>query len=160
MRGRRRPTRQLDPHYYRTKSYRPCKSDSQRHKVYEMERGIIGQALWTETDIVTLENITRHACRKWHVPVPDINIVSTGDHVFGYADHAIYLNKNFHGANISTLLHELAHWIHGEQKDYEPDQESHGPEWVSIYISLMDTYRVMPRIAMEAMCDVHRIRRN
>ena len=137
----------------RPKMKKPYDNDRQAHLVYYLERFLIGQSLYTYTDFKHMQEIVKHACRYYKVRRPKLRIVTKGNRIFGQCfDDRIELNVQHHGRNIFTLLHELAHWIHHEK---HPDDESHGPRFVGYYIDLLDRYKVMPDIAMIALCEYH-----
>jgi len=87
------------------------------------------------------------------VEIPEVHIVATKQRVFGWSCHEIYLNKNWHGDNYGVLLHEPAHWIHGERPN--EGEADHGPEWVAIYAELLDYYRFLPLKYFHLLCDEH-----
>jgi hypothetical protein len=80
---------------------------------------------------------------------PKIVIVHKKKKPFGWSEHKVYLNAEWHGDNMAVLLHELAHWIHDELGD---EGEPHGPEFMHIYIELLDQYKMMPRLLMQLLC--------
>ena len=69
-------------------------------------------------------------------------------------DEGISLNKARHGQTLLTLLHEVAHWIVAK-RDYAVD--SHGPEFMWIYIELLEQFNVMPRECMLLLCAKYQI---
>ncbi len=122
------------------------KFDSQRHKLYAMEREFFGHSINTHVKRKDLKEMSEWMCYRWRVPAPKITFFySKKTKVFGYADEyvGILLNSSYHGANYGTLIHELAHWI----KDirYGTDDEDHGPLFASIYRSLMADAKLMPQ---------------
>ncbi len=132
---------------------KPVDSDPQRYLVYTMERLICGSAIHTHCDREHLEAILKNACRVYKVKVPKLTIFHSKERVFGRShDDEIRLNASFHGDNVSTLLHELAHYIHWQDPDCEK-QHDHGPEFMSIYADLLDRYRLMPYCAFMTLCD-------
>lgn len=127
-----------------------CKKDPQRHRFYSMERTIVAGSVKTITSPGCMDDIVRHACREWKVPVAELG-VETRSRVYGSSNvDGIYLNPNYDGHNTLTLLHELAHWI---QQHIWPGSEDHGPEFASIFLELLDRYNYMPRYATKAMYD-------
>jgi len=148
--------------YYVTRGARlpPVKSDPQRHLVYAMERKIIGWTVHTTMPVNDLLDVAIHACKKYDADVPEIKIINKPKlRVFGYSDHKITLNAGYNGQNLSTFLHELAHWLQDEVWHQTNDwdlicpQEDHGPEFMAIYIHLLDQYKMMPRNQMIDLCD-------
>lgn len=145
----------------RDKNIRPkSKSDPQRHLVYRMERNdLVGMSINTAAPLEHLQAVAAHACRKYGVPQVKVSIFNDPeDRAYGYsyADGRIRLNKGHHGANMATLLHELAHHLDWHIEGF--DEEDHGPTFMRYYIDLMDRYKMLPAYAFEAICDNHGIK--
>ena len=123
------------------------KHDPQRRRCYHMERKFDGGSIYTKTARHCLEAIVTHACNKFKVPRPKLVVGRRKEKFMGYCDEdRIYLNSWFHGDNTQTLLHEVAHWI--VQHDFEEeDYENHGPEFMAVYMHLLDAYRILPAFA-------------
>jgi hypothetical protein len=68
--------------------------------------------------------------------------------------HSIRLNRGFHGANLCTLAHELAHYICDDTYD---NHEAHGKQFVAIYMHLLDKYRILPSFAFRTLAKKHRV---
>lgn len=117
-----------------------------------MEREFAGVTVHHEVPEAELETVMKHVCRYYRIRPPrfcvynDPNDKTFGESVSDMVDGArtnpkIRLNRGFHGANLMTLLHELAHYI----ADYTwPGHEGHTPKFVAIYMHLLDKYRVIP----------------
>lgn len=138
---------------------REIASDPQKQRVYNMEREWIGHAVHTTMHPDKLREIVRHACRKARVPVPKLHIENKPKtRVFGHCnDTTITLNAGFHGQNLSVLLHELAHWIN-DQKN--PDSTAHGPNFCTIYRTLLADYRMLPTIAFDELAISYGVEHN
>jgi len=139
------------------KRYRPVKkTDPQRHKLYSMERELIGQSIHTRSSRKHLRDVIAHACRKYKVkPIALRFINKPEEKLFGYHEApppAIVLNQGFHGANLFTLLHELAHYITDCKYTDVPD---HGPEFVKVYMDLLHRYRIIPDYVFKVMAQRH-----
>jgi len=135
--------------YYTNKLRQPddkklVSCDPQGHRVYKMEREIVGGSINTHMSIEALRNITNHACRKLKVAAPKVRVVRSSKRLFGWCncDGRIYLNKKRHGDNLGVLLHELAHWVVWVKC---PEAEAHGPEFMGCYTDLMAAYKVLPK---------------
>ena len=123
------------------------KHDPQRRRCYHMERKFDGGTIGTKTDRQTLQSIVTHACNKYKVEPPRLVVGRKKEKVIGYCDEDhIYLNSWFHGQNTHTLLHELAHWMVQSMFD---EYENHGPEFMAIYMHLLDAYRLLPEWAFK-----------
>jgi hypothetical protein len=55
--------------------------------------------------------------------------------------------------DLVTILHELAHHVHNQLIGVpaETNHEDHGPAFMAVYISVMDTVRFIPRDASVAL---------
>jgi hypothetical protein len=129
----------------RPKTYKPEPGDPQAHRVYQMERELIGQNVYTICPIEHLEAVAAHACKKFKVPVPELRLVQLSVRHFGesYRDR-IELNTDFHGQNLNVLLHELAHWITDRKFDNDTD---HGPGFTRYHMRLLEMYKLLPKNA-------------
>lgn len=122
-----------------------CKSDPQRHDVSRMEGELIGMAVNTFMCNEHLNEVAKHACKFYHVKPPTLTSYkfNSPDYFADCGDGVIRLNVNSdHSHNIFTLLHELAHHIIQCKNFIVHD---HGPEWMSVYATLMAKYKMMPR---------------
>lgn len=101
--------------------------------------------MFSKTDRKVLEDILTHASRKYRVPRPKLKVIRKPKlRVFGWSEGpGITLNESFHGHNIHTLLHELAHWITDHVFEDE-EYHAHGPQFCTIYMHLLAGYRVLP----------------
>lgn len=133
------------------------KSDPQRHRIYALERELIGQSINTQSKASHLRDVLLHACTKYNVTAPVLHIIDSKDPIFGWTDEdGIHLNESFHGCNTFTLLHELAHYI--MDRTYEPPFEYHGPEFVKVYMDLMHRYRILPKYAFKVLAERHKVK--
>ena len=134
------------------------KSDPQRHRVYRMERDFMGPCVEGSNKRKTLESVLTHACRKYAVDRPSLKIVRRCDRTFGWCeDHAIYLNRDFHGNNLMTLLHELAHWIVDQVLETDEIDSVHGGQFSAVYMHLLNAYRVMPEAGFRSLAEEWRV---
>jgi len=119
----------------------------------------MGASVYHVVSQFDLQTITDHACRYYRIPVVPVTVYDNPDdrslgefaryEVDGeMKSPRIHLNRGFHGANVSTLLHELAHYVTGQ---LYVDYASHGPQFVAIYMHLLDKYRIMPSCAFRAL---------
>lgn len=108
-----------------------------------------------------LQEIADHACRYYKIALIKIVVFNNpSQRIFGesvyydYGDgspnfgHVIRLNRGFHGANVCTLLHELAHYI---VDDTYTGHEDHGKKFVGIYMHLLHKYRIIPSDAFRVL---------
>lgn len=136
----------------------PLKNDPQARKLYKMEREFCGISIYHSVKREHLLTILEHACRYYNISAPKLVLGSNAkDKVFGRSfvtthyrpdgsveketDHEIWLNRAHHGANVSVLLHELAHHITDQ---YFEQHRDHGKQFCAIYMHLLDKYRILP----------------
>jgi hypothetical protein len=150
----------ISPYFVRSKKYPKVKSDPQRHLVYQAERDLLGPCIESVTATDTLEAVITHACNKYRIRRPKLKVGNLGKGAYGWCtDEEICLNSNHHGANLLTLLHELAHWVVDEVIEYADDIEGvHGPEFVSFYMHLLEGYKVMPMKCSALLFEGHGVR--
>jgi len=124
----------------------------------------MGTAVYHNVGQHNLQLIADHACRYYRIAPIKIVVYndpeerSMGEHIWWDTgdgctvdttkQQKIRLNRGFHGANVATLLHELAHYI--MRGTYE-GHESHGKKFVGVYMHLLDKYRIMPGCAFRAL---------
>jgi hypothetical protein len=124
--------------------------DPQRELLYKMEREFIGQALHHTVPTKELRATLKHACSYYGVPLPKFKVVNADERTFGWTSYTtIVLNRGYHGANTVTLLHELAHWI-VDHKVHDR-VEAHRPQFVGVYMHLLDKYRVLPSAGFRSL---------
>lgn len=146
---------------YITKSvqtYKPDPDDSQQHRVYRLESCLRGGHSGHVAPRDFLRAALTRACVTWKLrgdKRPDLHFVHVNNQRYGWQDsNGITLNAKEDGQNLFTLLHELAHWI-CYVRDYAV--EDHGPEWMWVYIELLDQFNVIPRSAMVHLCDLYQV---
>jgi hypothetical protein len=131
--------------------------DVQQQTVYKWE----GEwEAWVTREFLTVSRpreLVRRACKRYRVPPPVVkghHRVTGGTSFYEPNLHRIELRKRHW--NVAIALHEAAHaitdWLIG------PDQPAHGPEWMAVYLDLLATYKVAPRVALEASARAHGIR--
>lgn len=119
----------------------------------------MGVCLYHTVTMADLRTVANHVCRYYKVQPVRIEsygdptgcmaeCVWSGDEVDYYVCYKIRLNRAKHGVNVACLLHELAHHVvHSTYKNVE----SHGPEFVAVYMHLFDKYKIMPSCAFRAL---------
>ena len=148
----------------RRKKYKPeknIKSDPQRYNVYYVESITGGVDHRHYADNIYLKKIAAYACRLYRLKPPTVCVfLDKGNKRCGWCEgDKIYLNKGHDGANIRTLLHELAHYIVIETyADCEDDPiYDHGPEFAAVYGFLLDRFNVMPRECWDLLCKEYNV---
>lgn len=132
--------------------------DPQRERLYSMEREIIGMAVHHGAKRSELLTVVEHACKYYGVPPPRLMVVNRPEQpVFGWTDtKKIVLNRGYHGANVPTLLHELAHWI---VDSFDTSRiEAHRPQFVGVYMHLLEKYRLLPEAGFRSLAKKWKVR--
>lgn len=142
----------------RPQTHAPDPEDTQAHRLYRLEATIDGPSVGSIQDPEFLQQVANKGARTWRVKPPTIQCVDmpradwSGLEIT--EDRKIVLNRGRHGQNLLTLLHELAHYVVGV-RGYAV--ESHGPEFMWIYIELLEQFNVMPRECMLLLCKKYNI---
>lgn len=139
------------------KMKKPDPMDPQKYRVYKMERLFSGTTVNSHMELDELQRVADYACRKFRVKRVGVTLENKGrQRIFGWCkDYTIHLNRDYHGDNLVTLLHELAHYI-TDQKFVE--DEAHGPFFVGTYGRLLDMFNVMPDHLFFHLCDDCQVR--
>ena len=126
----------------------------------------MGVCVYHSVSRSNLQIIVDHACRYYHIAsvrvvvYNDPNDRSLGGFEWCESEDGtminpkLRLNRGFHGANVGALLHELAHYI---VNSTYVNHQSHGKQFVGVYMHLLDKYRIMPNCAFRALakkCEV------
>ena len=142
--------------------------DPQRTRLYRLEREFVGGVVNHVVSRKKLQELSNHACRYYRIK--PIKVVVFDDprqrffsEVLCYTNndgtpdfgHLIRLNKGFHGANVCSMLHELAHYI---ADDTYHGSQGHGKQFVGIYMHLLAKYRVLPRDCFRLLAKRYRIK--
>lgn len=124
--------------------------DPQQRKAYAWEGDFTFWAAKLAKD-KDIRGVIHDACRLYRVPTPHVRIAKRNS-----ASDSSYYDPNLHEIlilpkhrDVSTLLHEAAHaitdWIIGPF-----EREPHSKEWLGVFITLLDRFKVVPRTAAEA----------
>lgn len=134
-------------------------ADSQQTAVYAWERRFRSWVTPTSSH-TQVRRIIRHA--EWLYRIPPVRIhfkasnKSRGKSMPSqyHALRAITLRPQH--VNPAIALHETAHAITHHLFGWDPpDMEVHGPQWLGIYMVLLDKFGVAPRSALEASAREH-----
>lgn len=142
-------------------------SDPQRSRLYKLEREFVGTSVYHQVSQRNLQVLANHVCAYYRVkPLKVITYHNPHEKRFGESisysrddfvtqfGEKIRLNSGYHGANLSTLLHELSHYI--SDLTYQ-NHRDHGKQFCGIYMHLLDKYRVLPASAFRLMAQKWRI---
>lgn len=134
-------------------------TDSQQIWVYYWEE------MWKWWNVQRLSKkecakLLKWACRLYNVPAPSLKLHrplpgKRWATAFDPSDYSITLSPQH--MNEAVCLHEVAHAIHSLLTGDEA-HEAHGPEWLALYIYLLDRLGLAPRIALFATAKVWRLK--
>ncbi len=134
------------------------KSDPQRERLYRMERTCFQG--W-DTGRMTVPQIRRwvkRVARKYGVEVPVILTKELPGHAGEYWEGRITLcSQKESGKTLLTLAHEMAHHVHEQLGDSSKD-EAHGPEFLTCYVHILHTLKLIPALAMQVICSAHKLK--
>lgn len=134
------------------------KSDPQQFKVYRMENEAIGARSYMSLTRKSVARFTRAVCRAYRLPRIQLRYKDLGKWGAEWMEpNIITLGVRTTSRDLLTIAHELAHHLH-EQIAGDLAQESHGPEFMACYMSILDTCRIVPVIGMRAVCEDYGIR--
>lgn len=137
----------------------PPKSDPQRDNVYWFEAEINGWWCFSSATTKELQSLLIMICKYYGVDVPRFRVIRNRESSdAGWWDHdrdEIVLNRYREGANAGVLVHETAHYL---VDCFYTDVESHGPEFVAIYMHLLDNYRLLPNKCFRLLAKRYRLR--
>lgn len=130
--------------------------DPQQQRVYAWETDF---ADWNR-ETLTLQEcraVVAWACSKYGVKTPTV-----GQHTGKNWSYAIerggrvYVSFMHEQKNPAVALHEAAHVI--ADAIFGTTAQAHGPEWLGIYLWLLEGYRLVPRSALWASARAKRLR--
>lgn len=135
------------------------KTDPQQYRVYRMESEAIGCGGYVKLSQKTIRKFARVICRKYGVPQVRLKFSDLGVWAAEWSEpNLITMNPNKHGSlDLIVIAHELAHHVHNIVS-MGLDQESHGPEFLCCYMSVLDTGRIIPIEGMRAIFSKYRLR--
>lgn len=123
--------------------------DPQRHLVYAWEDTFraFGERSLTQAQAL---RYLRRVCRKFRVPMPQVKFLARGVREWSYVQGGV-LAINFEQCNHAILSHEMAHYIMDRYYTHNGVRhETHGPQFMSLYLGLLEFAQVAPRDALEA----------
>jgi hypothetical protein len=88
----------------------------------------------------------------YNVKPPPMRTARTGKKGYSAWQNSQGLTVNRDKCSWSPILlaHEVAHWI-CFYKDWNYD-EGHGPEWLRVYIDILDRAKIVPAESMKGLC--------
>ena len=135
------------------------RSDPQRDNLYWLESEINGW--WAHSSATTreLESLLVFVCKHYNVEAPRLKVVRRRS----WKDTAEYdpdreeiiLNRCREGANAMVLCHEATHYL---TDCFYTGVQSHGPEFVAIYMHLLDHFCFLPHRCFRLIAKTHRLK--
>ena len=121
--------------------------DRQADKAYEWEDSFL---LWAGAHLNEKQarGLIEAACREYGIPPPYVKVYKSnyGCSIYDPNMHVIKLRPRH--LNAGVVLHETAHAI--TDTILGQGLEPHGPEWLGVYMVLLEDFRIMPRAALHA----------
>ena len=139
------------------------KSDPQREKVYDLQAEFAGAWGVDRGSRATLQTYLAKVARYYRLNPPSLVISDrpttyAGEYAAAEWDRAgerIILFRKGHGDNFQCLLHEFAHYVIDQ---YYDGAEDHGPEWVAVYMHLLDKYSILPHECFRLLAKKYRVK--
>lgn len=133
----------------------PPKSDPQRDNLYWLEAEFNGWWHCCRSSRAALNDIAEAVCKYYRIDAPRIIISrksATYDGEYLHGEITLYAGR---GDNPGVLMHELAHHVIDEL--YE-DVESHGQEFVAVYMHLLDNWGFLPHQEFRRLAKKYKLR--
>jgi predicted SprT family Zn-dependent metalloprotease len=128
-------------------------SDPQQYRVYRMENEAIGARQYMRASKEKIRQLVRSVCRNYGVPAPKLVWCDLGKWAAEWDNGMIRLNtKKGMASDVLTVTHELAHHIHYHLAGRQDLHAAHGPEFMAVHMSILDTCRIIPVEGMRAIC--------
>lgn len=126
-----------------------------------MEVEAIGARRYMRLPRATIRQLVASISKNYGVPQPKLVWENLGKWAAEWRPNGS-IAFNTHKGNARdflTVTHEMAHHVHfclaGENS---AEQEGHGPEFMACHMSILDTCRMIPVIAMRVICNQYKIR--
>lgn len=125
--------------------------DPQKASLYKWEDlfSSFGKRSETRADI---RRLIHKASRRYDIEPPIVRFVSkakspslTATTFYDSADHSIQMG--YRSCNAPIAMHEVSHAVIAE---YHESVEDHGPEFLGVYLDLLEWAKVAPRSALHA----------
>src|SRR5690606_2060322 len=103
-----------------------------------------------------VERMARAICKAFQVPQVVVRYRDLGEWAAQWEEPNIVTFSNKLGSRSPvTVAHELAHHVHHA---YAPEAEHqlHGPEFMCLYMTVLDRCRIIPAISLRPLCDKYK----
>lgn len=143
------------PVKFRLAVKRSPKSDPQQYRLYRMESEAIGARHYLRISRETVVRFIRNACRTYGVPQLTLRFENHRKWAaYFLAPSLIVFSRKTTARDLLTAAHEFAHYLHYVvAKEKSEEHQTHGPEFMACYLSVLDTIRFIPMQAMALLCD-------
>ena len=131
--------------------------DPQRARVYAWEHEWCD---WNRSTLTLREAraAVHWACDKYGIHPPAVKQHAGAAYSFSRGEPANVISFRYDQRNPAVALHEAAHYICGVLFGEVTDMADHSPEWMGVYLWLLEGYRVAPRTALYASAKAKGIR--
>lgn len=139
---------------------RSPKSDPQQYRVYRMESEAIGARHWLRLSRQNVARFIHAACRSYGIPRIKIRFENHRKWAaYFQAPSLIVFSKKTTARDLLTAAHEFAHYLHYVVAGAKSEQHAvHGSEFMTCYLSVLDTIRFIPARAMALLCEERSIK--
>lgn len=139
---------------------RSPKSDPQQYRLYRMENEAIGARGYHTLTRPLIHALARSVCKNYRVPMVALKWKNLKRTVAQWISPGVIelSTKKLIANDMLTVTHELAHHVHHWlSKGADKTQQNHGPEFMAVHMSILDTCRVIPVVGMRAICATWKI---
>jgi hypothetical protein len=132
-------------------------TDPQKAKVYAWEHE------WADWNRATMSlretrEVVHWACSKYGIDPPAVRQHRGTAYSYSCGAPINVISFRLDQRNPGVALHEAAHFICGALFGETTDMADHSPEWMGVYLWLLEGYRIAPRTALHASAKAKGIR--
>ena len=129
--------------------------DAQRKRVYAWEHEFSD---WNRSGYSLKEcrAVVKWACDKYGLPTPRVTQHDNKSFSYCIVGEKPVISFGIDQKNAAVALHEAAHYIC--DRIFGAGLEDHCPQWMGIYLWLLEGYRIAPRTALHASAKARKIR--
>lgn len=129
--------------------------DGQKKRVYDWEASF---GDWCRSGYTKSEcrAAIKWACNLYGLKTPRIGFHATKAFSFSVSGEEPCISLGSDQRNAAVALHEAAHYIC--DSIFGPDLADHSPQWMGIFLWLLEGYRLAPRTALHASAKARRIK--
>ena len=126
--------------------------DPQRERVYKWEAEFHDWNIGSLT-LAECRAAIRWACEQYGITSPRVEQHRDKEYSYSKGD---LISLRLDQKNAAVSLHEAAHYICDQI--FGSTVAPHSPQWMGIYLWLLEGYRVAPRVALHASAKARRIK--